>query len=464
MANYYNINRSIEAYEFLTIDPDDGQLKNILNIAGGGGGVDLSNYYTKPETDTLLGGYYDTSEIDTFLVGKLSVLNPSVSGNLTLTGTITGVDAVLSSVLSCVSLNTNTIYTNQPTQNVEFGHTDALLATTIYMEYDYDYDTSGGLLMGVPLVLASRLDIPLNSQLYFQHTDSYINETLNSGNFLNYVMREATGQMDFYVGDPAVSSNLIMTLKNNIVEFNKPTNLALGGDTSNCVKYTGETEQVIDGAVVVGGGSRNGTDILTVNGGAVFSENGFKTSAGQYVEFDTGRTIRAYGDASQTPIDVEISNGNGSFRVGVGGPPVLLAYQRLSVKATEVYIQPIVRCSAGLKSNFIDTYTNVDLYVKRNDVDYIQLGGTKLTSYFPLGVASNKYDSVDNADVEFRRNAITFFYLRNNLVELNSGITLQSSSANIDTINTTGDNDMVLKRNNTNFIALSQATGKIFLQ
>ena len=119
MANYYNITRSIEAYEFLTIDPDDGQLKNILDISGSGNAVDLSNYYTKPETDTLLSGYYDTSEMDIFLTGKLRVLNPSVSGNLTVSGTINGADAVLTSSMTCDSLNTNTLYTNKPNENVK---------------------------------------------------------------------------------------------------------------------------------------------------------------------------------------------------------------------------------------------------------------------------------------------------------------------------------------------------------
>ena len=38
MAIYYNINRTVEAQEIRTIDPNDGQLKNILDIAGGGGG------------------------------------------------------------------------------------------------------------------------------------------------------------------------------------------------------------------------------------------------------------------------------------------------------------------------------------------------------------------------------------------------------------------------------------------
>ena len=40
----------MEAYEFRTIDPNNGQLRNILDIAGGvggGGSVDVSKYSTK---------------------------------------------------------------------------------------------------------------------------------------------------------------------------------------------------------------------------------------------------------------------------------------------------------------------------------------------------------------------------------------------------------------------------------
>ena len=81
----------------------------------------------------------------------------------------------------------------------------------IHLEYDFDYDTKGRLVFGKPLALSTSLDIPWNSKLLFQHTDSCINETLNSGNFLNFVMKEQTGQID--VGDPANASNLVMTLQ-----------------------------------------------------------------------------------------------------------------------------------------------------------------------------------------------------------------------------------------------------------
>ena len=57
----------MEAYEFRTIDPNNGQLRNILDIAGGGGGggsVDLSKYSTKSQTDNLFTPCYDKGEVD----------------------------------------------------------------------------------------------------------------------------------------------------------------------------------------------------------------------------------------------------------------------------------------------------------------------------------------------------------------------------------------------------------------
>ena len=459
MANYYNINRSIEAYEFLTIDPDDGQLKNILDISGSGNAVDLSNYYTKPETDTLLSGYYDTSEMDVFLTGKLSVLNPSVSGNLTVTGTVNGADVVLTSSMTCDSLNTNTLYTNKPTENIWFGHTDALSATTIYMEYDYDYDNgdvgnpTGGLVMGVPLVLAQRLDVPLNSQLHFQHTDSYINETLNSGNFLNYVMREQAGQMDFYVGDPATASNKVMTLKNDIFEFNKPTNLALGGDTSNCVKLTGETDQRIDGTVSVNGDTVTGYE-LTVNGQI--------HSQGMFVATNTNLI---FGSATRYITNPPTSNHirhytNGEHQFYCNGVEDFLIDQDKALARGNML------CVGQFQGSIFNSYNNnsVDVSFRKTNLEYIKLCGDLSMVEMPRGVRCDVYNTIGNVDATFKRNSVDFFYLRNNTVDLNAGITLQTSSAKIDTIDTVGDNDLAFKRNNDSFMSFSQATGKIFLQ
>ena len=56
-----------------------------------------------------------------------------------------------------------------------------------------------------------------------------------------------------------------ITLADGQINFNQPTNLALGGDTSNCVKLTGEADQRIDGTVSVNGDTVAGYE-LTVNG------------------------------------------------------------------------------------------------------------------------------------------------------------------------------------------------------
>ena len=385
--------------------PTTDSWKNILDISGGGNAVDLSNYYTKPETDALLSGYYDTSEMDVFLTGKLSVLNPSVSGNLTVTGTINGADAVLTSSMTCDSLRTNTLYTNKRTENTWFGHTDAQSATTIYMEYDYDYDNgdvgnpTGGLVVGVPLVLAQRLDVPLNSQLHFQHTDSYINETLNSGNFLNYVMREQAGQMDFYVGDPATASNKVMTLKNNIIEFNKPTNLVVGGDTSNCVKYTGEADQRIDGTVSVNGDTVVGYE-LTVNGQV--------HTQGMFVATNTNLI---FGSATRYITNPPTSNHirhytNGEHQFYCNGAEEFLIDQDKALARGNML------CVGQFQGSIFNSFNNnnVDVEFRKANLEYIKLGGAKVTTYFAKGVATNIYDSVDNADVAFKRNFVDFFF------------------------------------------------------
>ena len=78
----------------------------------------------------------------------------------------------------------------------------------------------------------------------------------------------------------------------------------------------------------------------------------------------------------------------------------------------------------------------------------------------PRGVSCDIYDTIGNADATFRRNFVDFFYSRNNTAD--SGITLQTSSAKIDTIDTVGDNDLAFKRNNDSVMSFSKATGKYF--
>jgi len=67
----------------------------------------------------------------------------------------------------------------------------------------------------------------------------------------NYIMNGSTGQIKFYVGNPVspdTTTNLVMTLQNNLITFHKPTSPEIGGgtiDDSNYVKKTGENQQLI---------------------------------------------------------------------------------------------------------------------------------------------------------------------------------------------------------------------------
>ena len=175
------------------------------------------------------------------------------------------------------------------------------------------------------MALASSLDIPLNSKLLFQHTDSYINETLNAGNFLNFVMKEQTGQIDFYVGDPATASNLVMTLANDLITFHKTTSPAIGGggvDDTNLVKYAGETLQTIEGDLVIGGGSQFSTYDLTVNGATYFNAT-IEFPLGGAINLGTGKGyIRSINIGSGTAAyDYCIFGSAGLHRFYVGGSP-----------------------------------------------------------------------------------------------------------------------------------------------
>ena len=343
-------------------------------------------------------------------------------------------------------LKTNIFDSYNNSADINFRHNDVN-----YLIYDVDYETNGGVIVGnIPLVLGTKLDIPLNTQLHFQHTDSYINETLNSGKFLNYVMREQTGQMDFYVGDPAVGTNKVMTIKNDVIEFNKPTNLALGGDTSNCVKYTGETLQTVDGAVVVGGGVQNGTDTLSVNGTTYISGNAtvngnFYITPNCYI-FNAG----AAGAGARSMNYVVLGSGSSIHQFFIGNSNNL----RVQFTWDNCYFTPNVVCFATIKSNNFDTYTDTDLSFKRNGIEFMKFERTLGQVEMTTGVKSNTYDSIGNADVAFRRNFVDFLYFRNGYVEVNNGVSLWSANAKINDIDTAGVSDMVFKRNGVEYFRL----------
>ena len=487
MANYYNINRSVEAYEFRIIDANNGQLRNILDIAGSGGGgggsVYLTNYYTKAETNNLFTPYYTKVETDGLFtpyytkvetdglftpyytkVETNGLFTPyytktETDGLFTSYYTETETDGLLNNKLNVSNpeitgvLKSNDFDSKNNQSNILFKHNNA-----IYLEYDYDYDTNGGLVLGKPLALASSLDIPLNSKLLFQHTDSYINETLNAGNFLNFVMKEQTGQIDFYVGDPATASNLVMTLANDLITFHKTTSPAIGGgvDDTNLVKYTGEALQTIEGDIVIGGGAQFGSFDLTVNGSSYFLSS-IELVLGGTVVLGTGKGyIRSINIGSgNTGYDYCIFASGGLHRFYVGGSP-FPQHLKFQLSNTQAYFNVDVVCHTELQTDIINTKNagNVDLVFKRGDVEYMKFEGTLQAVELTKGAKSNTYDSIGNADVSFRRNTIDFMYFTNGNVEVNTGISLLAESGKFDVIDSATPTNVVFKRDGVNFFTL----------
>ena len=228
----------------------------------------------------------------------------------------------------------------------------------------------------------------------------------------NYIMNNSAGQIKFYVGSPVspdTTTNLVMTLENNLITFHKPTSPEIGGtvDDTNYVKKTGENSQLI------------------------VSETYFQATALQ------------------------------SFRFSLGGPQQFAQYKKFEIYNTEVISYVPFKCTnnLGLQTNLINSFTNVDLVFQRNSINYMTLNASlsSVDINASLGIRSNIYNSIDNADVSFRRNNIDCFYLRNGQLETNTGVVLYSNDAKLNNINTTGDNDMVFSRNGVEYFRLDGA-------
>ena len=122
------------------------------------------------------------------------------------------------------NLKTNIFDSYDIGSNIEFRHNGndymRYNRLTNEMEFDVDYNAN------------ANLKIPLNGKLLFTHTNSFIRETLDSGNFINYVLLPSGGittqEHRFYVNGET-SNELVMTIDQNGVNFLKGTTGGSGG-------------------------------------------------------------------------------------------------------------------------------------------------------------------------------------------------------------------------------------------
>ena len=264
-----------------------------------------------------------------------------------------------------------------------------------------------------------------------------------------------------------------ITLTDGQIQFNQPTNLATG-DTSNCVKYTGETLQTIEGDIVIGGGAQFGSFDLTVNGSAYFLSS-IELVLGATINLGSGKGyVRSIHIGSgNTAYDYCIFASGGLHRFYVGGSP-FPQHLKFQSSLTQAYFNVDVVCHTELQTDVINTKnaTNVDLVFKRNDVNIFKLntsnqiqvlGGNETSfiyeeAYFDLVnynvLRIRNTENVDNGIISFGVGDVldVFQIFKTGLtstVELSLPQVLCNSFDSF-----AGDNDVVFNRNGIEFFRL----------
>ena len=529
---------------------------NTAIINGGGEGVNLSNYYnktetdtllnnkynksetdtllnnqySKSETDTLLNNKYDKTETDTLLDAKLNINNPQDMAGTLRIGHVAGTSKIILNAVSSdkdfyvngdSEINGNHLVASLDSSghikgsNIQSNTFNALNTNDIlfqsnsdtYIEYDVseskivaskliqcggnlttqEIDTIAPLDMVLKRNAISMIELQDNLTVLKTKTqcennivcDNYESKSLST--ITNHIMNESTGEIKFYVGSPTnpdTTTNLVMTLQNNLITFHKPTSPEIGAgggvDDSNLVKYTGEALQVIENDLVIGGGAQSGSFDLTVNGTTYFSQS---------IELNLGLSI-SLGSNKGYIRSINLGGGNhaydyanfssgGYHRFYVGGSP-FPQYLRFQLSSTQAYFNVDAVCNAELQTNTINTKDagNSDLIFKRNDTNVFKLntsnqiqllGGNEtsfiyedafvdLVNYNVLRIRNT--ENVDNGIISFGvGDVLDVFQIFKTGITSSVELSIPQVLCNsFDSFG--GDNDVVFNRNGVEFFKL----------
>ena len=231
MANYYNINRSIETYELRLIDPNDGQLKNIFDISNIGGSS---------------GGYTDL-QIDTFLNNKLNVNNPDATGTVRIAPSGGGKLIINSTTTpASESLYVAGLSTFTGTVKVPLLQASSNIQSTQKVKSDtYDTNTNTDMKIQrntIDYIVLESDKINLKKDLYvndvlFTGVDAYTKgetDALLSGS-LNVASLQSTGNIE-----------TATTIKCNNFENNDNSNVNFSHDAVNYLAFNKDTGTLLN--------------------------------------------------------------------------------------------------------------------------------------------------------------------------------------------------------------------------
>ena len=464
---------------------------------GGGGNVDLSNYYTQTQTDNLLNNKLNANNPQDIL-GNLRldptngnskiILNATsppnnnddfyCNGSAHINGTLRVSLLTSDGDVNCDGVNADVFNSNVITNDIIFNHNDIE-----YMRFNATDDE-----------IQLSKNIELNEDLIMKSTKVlYLDAT---SNLLRYITTRNDNGQD------------ILELVNN-----KATN--------NQIRFTnnGSTSLIVDNSFVYTPRQIQGDNGLKVDYIDTRTANAnfdFRRNNVSYITFQSNRvdinqplhlsdvltidvadklTMRPSLESGVNIFDIRnlhpvVDNPMIRFRVGEGGGETIVC--EMTNNAVSFQRNVIVGTAYELRTNAIDTVNDNDLVFKRNDVQFMALDKfTEAVNGTPTEreaiicskqLRANAQIRVNNLQInqfssgvqytDFRlenADSVMRFYAGNgtsaNIQMTNAGIELRREttvgSIKTNTIDTTGDNDLIFRRNGTEFFRLNDPSSLV---
>ena len=458
---------------------------------GGGGNVDLSNYYTQTETDNLLNN-------------KLNVSNPQdIIGNLRLDPTNGNSKIILNAVsppnanddfycngsahingtlrvslltsdgdVNCDGVNADVFNSNVITNDIVFNHND--------VEYMRFNATDDEIQLSKHIELNEDLIMKSTKVLYLDATSNllrYITTRNDNGqDILELVNNKATNNQIRFTNNASTS----LIVDNTFVY----TPRQIQGDNGLKVDYidTRNTNANFDFR-------RNNVSYITFQSDRVDINQPLHLANSLTIDTANKLTMAPSLEGGVNIFDIRnlhpvVDNPMIRFRVGEGGGETIVC--EMTNNGVSLQRNLIVGTAYELQTNTIDTVNDNDLIFSRNNVQFMRLDkftedtiekeaiicSKQLRANAQLRVNNlqiNQFSSgVQYADFRLEDvDSIMRFYVGNstsaNLQMTNVGIDLRRetiiSSVKTNTIDTNGDNNLVIRRNGSNMIQCGSFTG-----
>ena len=516
---------------------------------GGGGNVDLSNYYNQTETDNLLNAKLNVNNPQDIL-GNLRldptngnskiILNATsppnanddfyCNGSAHINGTLRVSLLTSDGDLNADGVNADTFNSNVITNDIVFNHNDVE-----YMRFQASDNT-----LRVPNTRSFlSQDVYLDNLRPLSFSNDVVFYSGNSTNnaYEEYMRLDASDEKVNFSKNVDMNEDLIMKstkvlyldATSNLLRYITTRNdngqdileLVNNKATNNQIRFTnnGSTSLIVDNSFLFSERQIQGNNGLKVDYIDTRTANAnfdFRRNNVSYITFQSDRvdinqplhlsdalTIDVANKLTMAPsleggvniFDIRnlhpvADNPMIRFRVGEGGGETIVC--EMTNNAVSFQRNVIVGTAYELRTNAIDTVNDSDLVFKRNDVPFMTLdkftedvNGTpteieaiilskQLRANAQLRVNNlqiNQFSSgVQYADIRLENaDSVMRFYVGNgtsaNLQMTNAGISLnrETTVGNIKTnfIDTTGNNDLIFRRNGTEFFRLNDQSSLV---